>query len=509
MWGFMDPLNTNTQTEQPNIPDTGAQPGDLQISPSGQIISPSNQSATSAPNAQKSVTPDFLNVTESNPGVTAQSPTTPNPTQPQSNLFMPDNPQNQINGGSFAAPQQPGYSKKTNLLSKLRSKKYFLPGAIVAGLLLLAGTATAAYLIIGSNTPEKSLAKAVKKTMQQENITAKGSITITEMRDKNALKYEFEAQQNSKEKKASLANIFELNGQKFNIDTKIVDSSLYIKLGDINKLMKMFGLDLTNPALKNYASAINVLNKSVGDQWIKIDEKIIKQVNKNCSLDSFFVVLSKEDQELIFKQYKENGFAKIKSSKKDSVNGKAATHYSIDIDSDKINKYAGSLDGLSIFNKLQECQGRSSISPKNIKNKAKEITDEVDNIKNEYDIWVDKATGMISKLQIKDKTEEGQEAIWQVNLDYGKTNISAPENAKSFEAVIDEISQIPEISELIKNFSNLGGNSSVSARAEDTERKTDIKAIHGQLEAYMAQNGKYPTLTELRNLMTVPGEDLI
>ncbi len=39
----------------------------------------------------------------------------------------------------------------------------------------------------------------------------------------------------------------------------------------------------------------------------------------------------------------------------------------------------------------------------------------------------------------------------------------------------------------------------VQAKARNTERQTDIKAIHGQLEAYTAQNGKYPTLANLND----------
>lgn len=34
----------------------------------------------------------------------------------------------------------------------------------------------------------------------------------------------------------------------------------------------------------------------------------------------------------------------------------------------------------------------------------------------------------------------------------------------------------------------------IQQKARDTERKTDINALHGQLEAYQAQNGKYPVL---------------
>lgn len=37
----------------------------------------------------------------------------------------------------------------------------------------------------------------------------------------------------------------------------------------------------------------------------------------------------------------------------------------------------------------------------------------------------------------------------------------------------------------------------VQGRARDTERETDIKAIHGQLEAYYADHGGYPSLADM------------
>ncbi len=41
--------------------------------------------------------------------------------------------------------------------------------------------------------------------------------------------------------------------------------------------------------------------------------------------------------------------------------------------------------------------------------------------------------------------------------------------------------------------------SGIQQKGRDTERQTDIKALHGQLEAYYAQNGKYPTLADLNS----------
>lgn len=41
--------------------------------------------------------------------------------------------------------------------------------------------------------------------------------------------------------------------------------------------------------------------------------------------------------------------------------------------------------------------------------------------------------------------------------------------------------------------------SGIQQKARDTERKTDINAQHGQVEAYQAENGKYPTLANMQN----------
>ncbi len=41
--------------------------------------------------------------------------------------------------------------------------------------------------------------------------------------------------------------------------------------------------------------------------------------------------------------------------------------------------------------------------------------------------------------------------------------------------------------------------SGIQKKARDSERQTDINALHGQVEAYYAQNGKYPTLANLND----------
>lgn len=41
--------------------------------------------------------------------------------------------------------------------------------------------------------------------------------------------------------------------------------------------------------------------------------------------------------------------------------------------------------------------------------------------------------------------------------------------------------------------------SGIQRKARNTERETDIKAIHGQLEAYYSQNNSYPALADMND----------
>lgn len=42
----------------------------------------------------------------------------------------------------------------------------------------------------------------------------------------------------------------------------------------------------------------------------------------------------------------------------------------------------------------------------------------------------------------------------------------------------------------------------IQQKGRDTERETDIKALHGQVEAYYAQKGYYPSLTDMNDRAT-------
>ncbi|CAN5421648.1 N/A [soil metagenome] len=45
----------------------------------------------------------------------------------------------------------------------------------------------------------------------------------------------------------------------------------------------------------------------------------------------------------------------------------------------------------------------------------------------------------------------------------------------------------------------------IQQKARDTERETDIKAIHAQVEAFWAQKGYYPSLTDMNDRVATTG----
>ncbi|HEX3568157.1 MAG TPA: type II secretion system protein [Candidatus Saccharimonadales bacterium] len=48
--------------------------------------------------------------------------------------------------------------------------------------------------------------------------------------------------------------------------------------------------------------------------------------------------------------------------------------------------------------------------------------------------------------------------------------------------------------------------SGIQSKARDTKRQTDINAIQGQLEAYYAQNGNYPTNDNMESSVWIGGD---
>ena len=76
------------------------------------------------------------------------------------------------------------------------------------------------------------------------------------------------------------------------------------------------------------------------------------------------------------------------------------------------------------------------------------------------------------------------------------TDFKAPTGAKSINEILTQLDLDDWVTEDVDVYDSL---SSTQSNAQDVERQTDIKTLHSHLEAYYAQNGLYPKLTNLNN----------
>lgn len=83
----------------------------------------------------------------------------------------------------------------------------------------------------------------------------------------------------------------------------------------------------------------------------------------------------------------------------------------------------------------------------------------------------------------------------------GDLKITKPTDAVPMEKVLQSLGIDPS---MLSGASDLPAtttstNSGIQSKAKDTERQTDLKALQGQLEAYYAEQGMYPTLANLND----------
>lgn len=81
----------------------------------------------------------------------------------------------------------------------------------------------------------------------------------------------------------------------------------------------------------------------------------------------------------------------------------------------------------------------------------------------------------------------------------GTISTSKPKGAIPIADVLKQFGIDPSFIKQFYQGYQAGLSGGAASSAKDTERQTDIKALHGQLEAYYAQNGRYPTLANVNS----------
>ncbi|MDB5182747.1 MAG: hypothetical protein JWO47_531 [Candidatus Saccharibacteria bacterium] len=439
----------NTQpAPAPNVPPAPAQP---QMQPAPQAAFQQAPMNPAAPSTQQPMAP-------------AQAA----PAQPMP-AFM-----NAPSAAPVSASQMQGQKKSIK-------KKMVLPLVIIGALLIIGGGSAAAYFgYVVPNKPENKLLSAISNLATHKSVTIDGTVDYSPKSGGTGVAVDYKLALNSETSQVGLSGTVGVGGAKVPYEIRYIDKDLYFKASDLNGLTSLIpssGADL------DFSSII----KQVDGQWFVVDRSFTDSLGlkTSCVTDSSFA-LNDADVTLIKKAYKQHPLFTVKSSSSQTVDGEATTKYLVDPASDsEASAFASNLKGLSLYKKAMECSGSSS----NSSDSSSPSTSAKNTTTGTVSIYVTK-DNQLKKIEINGSDDSSSMKI-AATFSYAEVKLDKPAGAKSVQDLYTSV------------LGGLGFGptafTDIQSSAKDVERKADINALHGQLEAYWAQKGYYPSLKDMNS----------
>lgn len=314
---------------------------------------------------------------------------------------------------------------------KLFGKLGIIPAVILGAVLLVAGSAAGYFGVIVPNKPENILKASIENTALQKKSKFEGKFTFESTdptAEIKAVNVEFKGQGDTEKNAFQSEFSVTASGVSLPFEVRSVDKSIFIKVGDLSTIKS-----LATASAPEYGLIIDAVNDKLANQWIEIDETLLKQAGAECTLNTSFA-LTKADVELLQKRYQEVPFATVKNTTSDTVNGRAAYKYEIDFDDNKAADYIKGLEELSVVKKLKECSGDTE---------ALDTEELADDDITPMTIWVDKGTKTLSKFAMnstkQDEEKENFKGTFEMTFEFGQADISKPEGAKPAMEIIGEL----------------------------------------------------------------------
>lgn len=371
---------------------------------------------------------------------------------------------------------------KKSLFNRLGGKK--LAVAAVIFLVLLGGSSGAYYGYVLPNKPENVLAKAFSNSLSQHQFTTEGTLNITSGGVSGKLEYNSAVNEDSH----STDTKFNATISGVNIPLELITTkgNAYFKVGDLSSLQGLLSPYLgSSPDIKAMEDKIV---KDVTSQWYVVDSTLIKEAKLSC-LSDWPAAFTSADINSLKSAYHKNQFAKIASHSADTISGQAAVKYEINVNDDQLAKY--DLNNTPYFKNLVSCLKQADPSA------SLDLSSSKDGDTTPITLWVDKSSKRIIKYATHSTAQDKKDDVTgdlTGTIKYGSVEISPPQNAKPVINLLGDL-----------NLSGLSGSSDNSlgvipgSGSADTERKTDINALQGHIEAYYADTGYYPTLAQLNS----------
>ncbi|MBP9852608.1 MAG: hypothetical protein QG629_351 [Patescibacteria group bacterium] len=311
------------------------------------------------------------------------------------------------------------------------SKKKWLFALALALPLLVVGGAGAYYGVVLPNKPENVLKMAVVNSLSEENVAMNGTFDM-ESADKASTKQSvpatsitFNIGRNEDKTFAGTMNVA-MSGVKIDADMRYIGENLYVKLGDLSTVASL---------ADGYMAGASTILTKIQNQWVEADKTLLKQANVACFLESK-TELTDADFKALNAAYDKNKFAEIKTTAKDTVNGKSATKFELLLDDNRMaDFYKNDIMKLESVKKLQDCGGDKVDTAQLDKLK--------DNDKTLLTVWIadKKIVKLASSSTKQDADKSNLKGSLSAVIDYKKTEVAKPTGAKPLMTLVSEIQQ--------------------------------------------------------------------
>ncbi len=397
---------------------------------------------TSQPNAQKPVIQMPQNPVTLPPALSevAQKPLPPadsffTPTMPSGPGVIQPTAANTAQGG----PAMPPAADTTNLfrsdaptgagaqpivLGKKPRKKWLMPVAIIASLLVLgAGSAAAYYGYYVPRQPKYIVAKALGNTISKDTIKSaryQGTYAITSTEGGDKQTYKGTLSGYGDDKAFAMQGTVGLLVTTLKVEVRaFANQNAYVKVSGLD------GLDgvLNGTGLTDYSPYVTAVNNN----WIEVDQSLLSSASAAGAVGG--VKLSAADAQRVQDMYKKHPFVQVNDVYDDeTVNGMDSYHYKISIDRNQLHAFATEVNSAHI-NGLPE-----------LNDQTLDWLKKTDFSKYAIDAWISKDRMIINKLAISGRMDSTTTVTSQLSLsDINSTaSVEKPTKSKTLLEVLSE-----------------------------------------------------------------------
>lgn len=307
------------------------------------------------------------------------------------------------------------------------AKKRMLIGIIVAAVLLILLGASAAAYYLAMNKPQNILNTALVNSFSKDKIKSaafEGSLD-TKPQDGSSTAATFTGAANQ-DGAFNFTSKVDALVTTITVDVRSGDGkTFYARVGGLGSLADTPGTGDTAQA-----AAFLRLIGSLNDQWIQINQSMIKQLTGGDN--SFTATLSDADRQKLADAYKKNQFLVVQKSLADeSIKGKSSHHYQVVIEKTKLKSFAAAMKAANIQS--------LKFTPEQLNSFNKQV-DQANFSKYPVDIWVAKDGKLIDQVALS-MTQEGTTSSLRLTLhDFNKpVAVVVPKSAKSLLDVMNSL----------------------------------------------------------------------